>query len=54
MKYFYTSGKLGQDFLIFYEEALGINIKNLYDSTVDDERGYEAWFEENFENRSGQ
>ena len=43
-----------QDFLIFYEETLGINIKNLYDSTVDDGREYEAWFEENFENRSGQ
>lgn len=43
-----------QDFLEFYEETLGINIKNLYDSTVDDERGYEAWFNENFENKSVQ
>jgi len=43
-----------QDFLAFYEEILSKNIKSFYDSTVDDERGYEAWFEENFENRSGQ
>lgn len=43
-----------QNFLTFYEEVLSINIKNLYDNIVDDGRGYETWFGENFENRSGQ